>query len=290
MTGGLSHYRRKRDFAKTPEPRGARRKPGGKTLRFVVQKHAARRLHYDFRLELGGVLKSWAVPKGPSLDPRVKRLAVEVEDHPIEYGDFEGVIPEGEYGGGTVLVWDAGTWIPEGDDPEADHRRGALKFALHGRRLRGRWALVRMQRGGGKNWLLIKESDAFARPGSGDEVTDANRTSVLSGRDLEAVAKARDRVWGANRRNVVAPLQRRHGAYDRDRADGAPQMRYLWRGWQRRDMIESALTSCATGMARPCGQGSGWRRCAHRSAAGGALPERPAREGRRWMWPAPPSR
>lgn len=201
MTGGLSQYRRKRDFAKTPEPKGARRKRAAHALRFVVQKHAARRLHYDFRVEMGGVLKSWAVPKGPSLDPGVKRLAVEVEDHPIEYGDFEGVIPEGEYGGGTVLVWDAGTWVPEGSDPEADHRRGSLKFELRGKRLRGRWGLVRMRRrsGGDKNWLLIKEQDEFARPGSDDEVTEENQTSVVSGRDLDAVAKARDRVWHSNR-------------------------------------------------------------------------------------------
>jgi bifunctional non-homologous end joining protein LigD len=200
MVDRLSQYRRKRDFTKTPEPAGARRRRAPGKLRFVVQKHAARRLHYDFRLEMGGVLKSWAVPKGPSLDPRVKRLAVHVEDHPLEYGDFEGVIPEGEYGGGTVIVWDKGTWVPDEEDPEAAYRRGALKFELRGKRLRGRWALVRMEgRDGGKNWLLIKEKDDTARPGSEDEVTAENQTSVKSGRDIEQVAKARDRVWRSNR-------------------------------------------------------------------------------------------
>ncbi|MBV8505028.1 MAG: ATP-dependent DNA ligase, partial [Alphaproteobacteria bacterium] len=155
----LEEYRRKRDFRKTPEPAGvaaAHEKPGAK-LSFVIQKHAARRLHYDFRLELDGVLKSWAVPKGPSLDPGEKRLAVHVEDHPLDYGEFEGVIPEGEYGGGTVLLWDRGIWVPLNSDPAAAYRKGSLKFALKGEKLHGNWALVRM---GGKaanerheNWL-----------------------------------------------------------------------------------------------------------------------------------------
>jgi bifunctional non-homologous end joining protein LigD len=206
MADRLSQYRRKRDFAKTPEPRGSRRKRGAHPLRFVVQKHAARRLHYDFRLEMGGVLKSWAVPNGPSLDPRVKRLAVKVEDHPLDYGDFEGVIPEGEYGGGAVIVWDEGTWVPQDDDPEAALARGALKFELHGKRLRGGWALVRMRRGDSKNWLLVKEKDEWARPGSDDEVVEENRTSVVSGRDLEEVAQARDRVWHSNRAEPAAPV------------------------------------------------------------------------------------
>ena len=159
----LEEYKRKRDFRRTPEPAGAvaSHPKAGSELSFVIQKHAARRLHYDFRLELDGVLKSWAVPKGPSLDPGEKRLAVHVEDHPLDYGQFEGVIPEGEYGGGTVLLWDRGTWIPLERDPEAAYRKGSLKFILNGAKLHGKWALVRM---GGKaaterreNWLLIKE-------------------------------------------------------------------------------------------------------------------------------------
>jgi len=136
MGGGmaLEEYRRKRDFHKTPEPAGAAapRQKAGEKLAFVIQKHAARRLHYDFRLELDGVLKSWAVPKGPSLDPAEKRLAVHVEDHPLDYGEFEGVIPAGEYGGGTVLLWDRGTWTPADPDPEATYRKGWLKFTLDG--------------------------------------------------------------------------------------------------------------------------------------------------------------
>lgn len=199
MVDRLSQYRRKRDFSKTPEPHGGRHKRATHALRFVVQKHDARRLHYDFRLELDGVLKSWAVPKGPSLDPSVKRLAVQVEDHPIDYGDFEGVIPEGEYGGGAVIVWDEGTWIPHGDDPAAALARGTLAFELRGERLRGGWALVRLKRGDGKNWLLIKEKDEEAQPGCDDEVVEENQTSVVSGRDLEEVAAASDRVWRSNR-------------------------------------------------------------------------------------------
>ena len=167
----LEEYRRKRDFRQDAGAGGsARRRNGRRTrgLSFVIQKHAARRLHYDFRLELDGVLKSWAVPKGPSLDPGEKRLAVHVEDHPLDYGGFEGVIPEGEYGGGTVLLWDRGTWAPLNSDPEAAYRKGSLKFTLHGEKLHGNWALVRM---GGKaaserheNWLLIKERDEEAVP------------------------------------------------------------------------------------------------------------------------------
>ncbi len=140
----LQEYRRKRDFKKTPEPRG-KRGPAHKQLAFLIQKHDASHLHYDFRLELDGVLKSWAVPKGPDLDPAQKRLAMQVEDHPLEYGNFEGTIPKGQYGGGTVMLWDRGTWEPIGDAREGLHE-GHLKFILHGEKLRGRWMLVR--RGG----------------------------------------------------------------------------------------------------------------------------------------------
>jgi bifunctional non-homologous end joining protein LigD len=163
----LEAYRRKRDFRVTPEPKGASGAARQRGLRFVIQKHAASRLHYDFRLELEGTLKSWAVPKGPSLDPRRKSLAVQVEDHPIDYGEFEGVIPKGEYGAGTVLLWDRGTWEPL-HDPVRDYKAGKLHFVLHGQKLHGEWTLVRMHgaSGGkeGENWLLIKGPDRFASP------------------------------------------------------------------------------------------------------------------------------
>jgi len=189
----LSVYRAKRDFSKTDEPAGKSRVAPSPRLRFVVQKHAARRLHYDFRLELDGVFKSWAVTRGPSLDPADKRLAVEVEDHPLDYGDFEGTIPKGEYGGGTVQLWDRGYWSPQGDhSPQDALAGGELKFTLDGERLRGSWVLVRMRgdRYGGKrnNWLLIKHRDAGARPGDGDELLEENR-SVASGRTLEQIAR-----------------------------------------------------------------------------------------------------
>src|SRR5206468_9608357 len=166
----LTTYRRKRDFKETPEPKGkAKTKASRKGPLYVIQKHAASRLHYDFRLELDGVLKSWAVPKGPSLDPGEKRLAIEVEDHPLEYGDFEGTIPKGEYGGGSVLLWDRGSWLPRGD-PRQGLKAGRLKFELHGKKLAGGWNLVRL-RGRGESegktpWLLIKEQDRWARAGA----------------------------------------------------------------------------------------------------------------------------
>lgn len=192
----LREYKRKRDFKKTPEPAGAaaKRRAG---RQFVIQKHDASRLHYDFRLELAGTLKSWAVPKGPSLDPKVKSLAIHVEDHPLEYATFEGVIPAGQYGGGTVMVWDRGTWEPE-EDPERGYRDGKLKFRLNGAKLHGSWALVRMGgRAGedGKNWLLIKHNDDAAKPASKYDVLKREPRSVISDRDLEEIAAAADRVW-----------------------------------------------------------------------------------------------
>ncbi|MBV9583915.1 MAG: DNA ligase D [Alphaproteobacteria bacterium] len=203
----LEEYNRKRDFRKTPEPSGrVRRQPAAEPLSFVVQKHAARRLHYDFRLELNGVLLSWAIPKGPSLDPGEKRLAVHVEDHPLDYGGFEGVIPKGQYGGGTVLLWDRGTWSPERPDPEAAYRKGALKFRLDGEKLHGHWALVRMGgRAAGErheNWLLIKERDEVAVPGSHAALVEDNPLSVATGRSMDEIAKDRDRVWDSEKGEI----------------------------------------------------------------------------------------
>lgn len=214
---GLTDYRRKRDFAATPEPAGGDGAAIGAGRGFVVQKHAARRLHYDFRLELDGTLKSWAVPKGPSLDPGEKRLAVEVEDHPLDYADFEGAIPRGQYGGGSVIVWDRGRWEPEGD-PRQGLERGKLELRLHGEKLAGRWLLVRTRSrsdsgrrdsgrrdGGGKpSWLLRKLADEHARPGSGDEVVVRRPESVLSGRTVEEVAEVPGRVWQSDRRPRLA--------------------------------------------------------------------------------------
>jgi bifunctional non-homologous end joining protein LigD len=202
---GLARYRAMRDFKKTAEPSGGR--PTARGNSFVVQKHAARRLHYDFRLELDGTLKSWAVTRGPSFDPADRRLAVHVEDHPIDYAGFEGVIPQGEYGGGTVMVWDRGTWEPIGD-PRADYARGKLKFRLHGDKLRGGWTLVRM---GGRprqertdNWLLIKERDEDARPGGGEAALEKLAKSVTTGRSMEQIAASADRVWTRQGEQKVA--------------------------------------------------------------------------------------
>jgi bifunctional non-homologous end joining protein LigD len=188
----LSVYRAKRDFSRTKEPSGQTRVAPSARLRFVVQKHAARQLHYDLRLEWDGVFKSWAVARGPSVDPADKRLAVEVEDHPLDYGDFEGTIPAGQYGGGTVLLWDRGYWTPEGArTPQEAFDSGDLKFTLDGERLHGSWVLVRMRgdRYGGKrtNWLLIKHKDAAARPGDAEELLEQDR-SVASGRTLQQIA------------------------------------------------------------------------------------------------------
>jgi bifunctional non-homologous end joining protein LigD len=201
----LEEYRRKRRFAATPEPKGASPRPRKRALSFVVQKHAASRLHYDFRLEWDGVLKSWAVPKGPSLDPADKRLAVQVEDHPLEYGGFEGTIPKGEYGGGTVMLWDRGTWQPDGDAAEG-LAKGHIKFTLDGARLKGKWALVQMhgpRGGGGKNWLLIKERDGTERPGHGTELVERYERSVASRRSMDGIAKAGDSVWRSKPRHTA---------------------------------------------------------------------------------------
>ena len=194
-TKKLSPYRAKRDFSKTAEPSGKSKVAVSKRLRFVIQKHAATRLHYDFRLELDGVFKSWAVTRGPSLDPHDRRLAVEVEDHPLDYGDFEGTIPKGQYGGGTVQLWDRGYWEPEGSAEEM-LRKGDLKFQLDGGRLHGGWVLVRMKsdKFGGKrnNWLFIKHHDEYARDGDGDALLEEDR-SIASGRAMADIAAGKGR-------------------------------------------------------------------------------------------------
>jgi bifunctional non-homologous end joining protein LigD len=189
----LAKYRAKRDFSKTAEPSGDVTVEKDKSLRFVIQKHAASHLHYDLRLELDGVFKSWAVTKGPSLDPHDKRLAVEVEDHPLDYGDFEGTIPKGQYGGGTVMVWDRGIW--ECEDPERAYRKGKMDFTLKGEKLQGGWILTRMRSREGEkrtNWLLIKHRDAFAREGKKNRILEED-ASIASGRSMDDIAAGKGR-------------------------------------------------------------------------------------------------
>ena len=204
MNRQLDAYKAKRDFSKTPEPPGRRRKAKAGNS-YVIQKHAARRLHYDFRLELDGVLKSWAVPEGPSLVPGEKRLAVEVEDHPLEYGGFEGVIPKGEYGAGTVMIWDRGTWTPE-FDPDAGYRKGHLKFQLAGEKLTGLWHLVRMApkpREKQPAWLLFKSEDAAARTADAPDILAEMPRSVTTGRTMEEIARDQDRVWSPGQGEIT---------------------------------------------------------------------------------------
>jgi bifunctional non-homologous end joining protein LigD len=215
----LARYQQKRDFTQTAEPSGRLAVSPSRQLRFVIQKHAASHLHYDLRLELDGVFKSWAVTRGPSIDPSDKRLAVEVEDHPLDYGDFEGTIPKGQYGGGTVQLWDRGYWIPAGNkSPKEGLKAGDLKFTLQGKRLHGSWVLVRIKndRSGNKrtNWLLIKHRDEFAKPGESQALLDSDR-SVASGRSMNQITAGKgkaptpfmlavdsvksDAVWRSNR-------------------------------------------------------------------------------------------
>ena len=206
--GELDTYQRMRNFGDTPEPKG--RKTPRKALggRFLIQRHAATRLHYDFRIEHDGVLKSWAVTKAPSRDPAVKRLAVEVEDHPLDYGDFEGTIPAGNYGAGTVQMWDTGAWEPQEDDLDRAFERGSVKMVLHGSRLEGKWALIRLKGDRGKpskrnNWLLIKEKDAYAVPGEGDANMEID-ASVTTGRSLAEIAEGK-RQWKSSQKTDKKP-------------------------------------------------------------------------------------
>ena len=205
----LSTYKAKRDFSQTPEPSTAGRSSGNM---FVVQHHWATREHYDFRLELDGVLLSWAVTRGPSYNPAEKRLAVRTEDHPISYGDFEGTIPVGNYGAGTVMLWDTGSWEPL-VDPRKGLREGSLKFRLGGERLRGKWALVRMRgEGQRENWLLIKERDEYARK---DQGIDKFKTSIKTGRTRQQIEKGRP---PAERKSRKATAKKRPSTAARPKA------------------------------------------------------------------------
>jgi bifunctional non-homologous end joining protein LigD len=194
----LKKYRQMRNFAQTPEPAGGKAKKSELPM-FVIQKHAATRLHYDFRLEMEGVLKSWAVPKGPSYDPTVKRLAMMTEDHPYDYGSFEGVIPEGNYGAGNVIIWDTGTWefIEPGDDPVKAVQQGKLAFRLYGKKMFGEWALVRIKGRSpkGNEWLLIKHRDQYASPNV--DITEVAPRSVVSNLDVDKIGA--ERTWISNR-------------------------------------------------------------------------------------------
>jgi len=224
----LEKYRKKREFGITAEPRGRKGKGGGDA--FVMQKHAASRLHYDLRLELDGVMKSWAVTRGPSLVPGEKRLAVHVEDHPIEYNEFEGTIPKGQYGGGTVMIWDRGRWIPDGD-PRRGYAKGSLDFTLEGHKLQGRWHLVRMRKRPGEKqepWLLIKSKDAAARGSKDPDILEEKNRSVVSRRTIEGIAKANDAVWQSNRSagddvDTIGNAEKKVAASARPRASGDPR-------------------------------------------------------------------
>ncbi|HTF18714.1 MAG TPA: DNA polymerase ligase N-terminal domain-containing protein, partial [Chryseolinea sp.] len=198
----LARYHAKRNFKVTPEPRGRVAAKDTQSRAYLIQKHAASHLHYDFRLELNGVLLSWAVPRGPSLDPADKRLAMHVEDHPLDYGKFEGIIPKGQYGGGTVMLWDHGTWNPVGD-PQEGIKRGHLKFDLSGEKLKGQWALIKTRGnkfgGKGEPWLLIKDTDRYAKRGIDARIVEDRPNSVLSDRTVAQIAAAGEHEWHSNR-------------------------------------------------------------------------------------------
>jgi len=265
MKDALAPYFGKRDFKVTSEPQGGKASKGA--LTFVIQKHAASRLHYDFRLELDGTLKSWAVPKGPSLDPGDKRMAVHVEDHPIDYGRFEGTIPKGQYGAGEVIVWDNGTWLPVGD-PQAGYRAGKLKFRLDGKKLHGGWTLVRMHGREGERqepWLLIKEKDEAARPSAEYSVVDAEPKSVLSERTIAdrptAAAKqaARDDVPRkvVARKSTSAKAAARKSTLASSASASAPAPIAMPAGAVKAKLPESFSPQLATLVSEPPSDG-GW--------------------------------
>src|SRR5262245_53723926 len=203
----LSLYKKKRSFNETPEPKG-KKKSSGRTLKFVVQKHDATSLHYDFRLEMEGVLKSWAVPKGPSLNPQDKRLAMMVEDHPYDYRTFEGIIPKGNYGAGTVIVWDEGTYqaLEQGTKKEQEKsllqqlKKGSLKFRMHGNKLKGEFALVKLKNGEANAWLLIKHRDEYATE---EDITKKDK-SVVSKKTIEQIEKSSKNFWESPRKKKTS--------------------------------------------------------------------------------------
>jgi bifunctional non-homologous end joining protein LigD len=210
----LSLYKKKRSFDETPEPTGGKSTTKDKLV-FVVQKHDASRLHYDFRLEMEGVLKSWAVPKGPSLDPSVKRLAMMVEDHPFDYRNFEGIIPEGNYGAGTVIIWDEGTYEPlenVSDNKKENEKNllkqlyaGSLKFVMHGKKLKGEFALVKTSYQGENSWLLIKHNDEHATQ---EDITEKDK-SVISKKTIAQVEKTSNKIWKSNRSQTIKPAAKK---------------------------------------------------------------------------------
>ena len=257
----LKTYRAKRDFGKTSEPRGAtgrkKSKSGGQ---YVIQKHAATRLHYDLRLELGGVMLSWAVTRGPSLVPDDKRLAIHVEDHPIEYNSFEGTIPKGQYGGGTVMIWDRGTWTPE-FDPGGGMKKGHLEFTLHGKKLKGRWHLVRMNKRPGERqepWLLIKGEGEYARTKSEPDILEELPNSAVSRRSMEQIAEGRSRVWHSNKPANEQSSKRIAPKKKPARAGGAREKRVS----AAKPREKAAKKEKSSGSLRQIGRMSGARRSA----------------------------
>lgn len=203
----LAKYQQKRNFKKTPEPKGNIKKKKPTRLLYIIQKHAASHLHYDFRLELNGVLLSWAVPKGPCLDPNVKRLAMHVEDHPVEYGSFEGIIPKGQYGGGTVMLWDKGEWISEDENPVKAYQQGNMKFRLVGKKLKGLWKLIRINNND-KTWLLIKSKDEYSQNIKKYEITEEMPDSVVTGQSIDQISENYKHLWGKN--GLEKPVKRNH--------------------------------------------------------------------------------